>query len=100
MCIRDSLGFDLWEEVKNQLPAVNQEAFRDSVVGSINQRASQIYQQCVHIEKEAYHSRDRKIDRILTSKITGIPIMLALLALIFWLTISGEMCIRDSHKAP
>ncbi len=87
--LKQYLGFDLWEEVKNQLPAVNQEAFRDSVVGSINQRASQIYQQCVHIEKEAYHSRDRKIDRILTSKITGIPIMLALLALIFWLTISG-----------
>lgn len=31
---------------------------------------------------------DRKIDKIVTSKIFGIPIMLALLALIFWITVS------------
>ncbi len=31
---------------------------------------------------------DRKIDRIVTSKTFGIPIMLALLALIFWITVS------------
>ena len=34
-------------------------------------------------------SRDRKIDRWLTSKTTGIPIMLLLLGLIFWLTIAA-----------
>lgn len=33
--------------------------------------------------------RDRKLDRILTSKQTGIPIMLLLLCAVFWLTISG-----------
>lgn len=37
----------------------------------------------------SYSSRDRKIDRILTSKATGFPIMIALLACIFWLTIAG-----------
>ena len=35
------------------------------------------------------HSRDRKIDKYLTNRFTGIPIMIALLALIFWITISG-----------
>ncbi len=34
-----------------------------------------------------YKERERKIDRILTNKITGIPIMLAFLILIFWITI-------------
>ena len=33
--------------------------------------------------------RDRKIDRILTSKIFGFPIMLIFLGLIFWITIVG-----------
>lgn len=33
--------------------------------------------------------RDRKIDKVLTSKWTGIPIMLLLLGGIFWLTITG-----------
>ena len=34
--------------------------------------------------------RERKIDKILTSKITGIPIMLLMLFFIFWLTIAGS----------
>ncbi|MGH0053881.1 MAG: nucleoside recognition domain-containing protein [Sphaerochaetaceae bacterium] len=34
-------------------------------------------------------SFDRKIDKIVTSRIWGIPIMILLLALVFWLTISG-----------
>lgn len=33
--------------------------------------------------------RDRKLDRILTSKATGIPIMLLLLCAVFWITITG-----------
>lgn len=33
--------------------------------------------------------RDRKLDKILTSKRTGIPIMLALLGGVFWLTLTG-----------
>ena len=33
--------------------------------------------------------RDRKIDKILTSKIFGFPIMLIFLGLIFWITIVG-----------
>lgn len=37
----------------------------------------------------ASRSRDRKLDRILTSRCTGIPIMLGLLAFVLWLTIAG-----------
>lgn len=34
-------------------------------------------------------NKDKKIDDIITSKIFGIPIMLSLLGLVFWLTIQG-----------
>ncbi len=36
-----------------------------------------------------YHKRDRCIDKILTGKITAFPIMIIMLALIFWLTVRG-----------
>ena len=36
-----------------------------------------------------YNRRTRKVDKILTSKIFGIPIMIAFLAVLFWLTIVG-----------
>lgn len=65
------------------------EKLRDAVVGQLVEHAAEIYQKCVHLGNAAYLQRDRKIDRILTSKKTGIPIMLLLLAGIFWLTITG-----------
>ena len=43
----------------------------------------------VSFNRDSYNKRDRKIDRILTSKRTGIPIMLLALICIFWLTITG-----------
>ena len=48
-----------------------------------------IYSKTVTLNNPNYNMRDRKIDKILTSKITGIPIMLLLLAVIFWITIVG-----------
>ncbi len=52
-------------------------------------RSEIIYHQCVCLENPCYNGRDRKIDKFLTSKATGIPVMLLLLALIFWITING-----------
>jgi len=43
---------------------------------------------CV-FQNENYNMRDRKIDKILTSKKLGIPIMLLFLGIIFWITIVG-----------
>lgn len=40
-------------------------------------------------------ARDRKLDRILTGKLTGFPIMLAMLALLFWLTMVGANGISE-----
>ena len=40
-------------------------------------------------ENENYRERDLKIDKILTSKTFGIPIMILFLGIIFWITIVG-----------
>jgi len=48
-----------------------------------------IYRQCVTFSHETPHSFDRKLDKIVTSRIFGFPIMLLLLAFIFWLTMVG-----------
>ena len=43
----------------------------------------------IHVQNTPYRNFDRKVDKVLTSKIFGFPIMLLLLGLIFWLTIIG-----------
>ena len=47
-----------------------------------------------------YRNADRKLDRILTGRVTAYPVMLALLALVFWLTISGANYISQLISAP
>ena len=63
--------------------------YRDHLVAEITSAADYLYRSCVKTEKTGYHERDRKIDKILTSKVTGIPIMLLFLGGILWLTIEG-----------
>lgn len=65
------------------------EMFRDKIVTKIVQTCEEIGRCAVVYEQREYAARDRKIDKILTSKATGIPIMLLLLCGIFWLTITG-----------
>ena len=52
-------------------------------------KAEKICKKVCTFENENYSSRDRKIDKILTSKYLGFPIMILFLGLIFWLTIVG-----------
>ncbi len=52
-------------------------------------RAAAITAKAVTMDRAAADHRDRALDRVLTSKATGIPVMLALLALILWLTMAG-----------
>lgn len=52
-------------------------------------KAKALYETCVTIEKSDYNTFDRRVDSIVTSKIFGIPIMLCLLGVIFWITLSG-----------
>lgn len=62
----------------------------DYIVEAINNKAEQIANKVTSYENIDYNKKNKKIDRILTNKITGIPIMLLLFAGIFWLTIVGS----------
>lgn len=62
----------------------------DVLTESINNEASLISSKVVSYLNEDYAKKDRKLDKILTKKSTGIPIMIILFAFIFWLTIAGS----------
>lgn len=64
-------------------------AFKDMLVASVVRQAERCAAECVSFEKPNYYERDRRIDRILTHKVWGVPIMAALLLVIFWITIEG-----------
>lgn len=61
----------------------------DSIVTDIIEKAEYVAKSVCVYKNENYSLQDRKFDKILTSKKTGIPIMLLFLGLIFWITISG-----------
>ena len=71
------------KELKESAP------LQDFIVSDIVAAAEGIADKTVLSENNSGKSRERSIDRILTSRLFGIPIMLALLALIFWITIAG-----------
>lgn len=68
---------------------IDHELFSDKVVSHIVCYAEKISSRAVVIENEKYNRTDRKIDSILTSRTFGIPIMVGLLGIILWLTITG-----------
>jgi len=72
--------------LKNNIPKDN---LKDKIISSIVFKCEDICKNVCNFESVDYNSRDKKIDKILTSKIWGIPIMLLFLGLIFWLTITG-----------
>lgn len=71
------------------LEKLQQGDWRDSITAAQIRKAEEIADKCMTLHSENAHSRDRRIDRLLTSKRTGIPAMLLLLAGIFYLTIWG-----------
>jgi ferrous iron transport protein B len=79
------------EEAKELLEqaGIAGDSFRDRVVTKIVELCETIGRDSITYEKKEYAERDRKIDKILTSKSTGIPIMILLLLGIFWITIVG-----------
>lgn len=64
--------------------------FREQIVTHIIRACETVSREAVTLENRQYQQRDRRIDRILTSRITGIPVMLLMLFGIFWLTITGS----------
>lgn len=65
------------------------ENLEDEIVHALGIKAEQISEECITFNNETYYERDRKIDRLVTHKVWGILLMIALLGVIFWITISG-----------
>ncbi|GAB4416801.1 MAG: nucleoside recognition domain-containing protein [Anaerolineales bacterium] len=63
--------------------------FRDEIVKSLYSEAEIIARRAVKTAHEKKYDLDQKIDRIVTSPIYGLPIMLVMLAVIIWLTVVG-----------
>ena len=78
-------------EAKKNLKTVEitSKNFKDKIVADIMKKAEETSKEVCTFENKNYRKRDLKIDKILTSKIFGIPIMILFLGLIFWITIVG-----------
>lgn len=83
-----SQGVVLLEEVRS-LAAALAETFRDRLVQSLYAEAARITQAVVRTEGSRVQTWEERIDRIVTHPIWGLPFMLGLLALVFWITIVG-----------
>lgn len=68
---------------------MDEDSFRDIIVSNIVSHAENIAKKAVRYENSEYNTKDRIIDKIVMSKIFGIPIMIMLLGTIFWITIVG-----------
>jgi ferrous iron transport protein B len=64
-------------------------SFRDKIVESIYADAEAIASRVVHKDGTRRFDLDQRIDRIVTSKVWGLPLMALLLAGVFWVTIVG-----------
>jgi ferrous iron transport protein B len=98
--IEKYLGFDMRQDgdIRNRLleasvyldqNGISGDKLRDRIVARIVRLCEEIVCQTVTYGRADYAARDRKIDKILTSRLTGIPVMLLLLLGVFWLTITG-----------
>ncbi len=84
--VKDSLSL-AWEHLGKY--GITPSILKDRLVSSLTQRSQEICCDAVSFHNPDYSRPDRKLDQILTSPVFGYPIMLGMLAFIFWLTISG-----------
>ncbi len=68
---------------------LDEETLNDIVVQSVLKEAEALCRDVVTFNDPSYSRFDRRMDAFLTHRIWAYPIMLLLLALIFWLTIKG-----------
>ncbi len=73
-----------------QRAGISGAALRDLTVRTLVLEGEQIARKCVICRKDkGYSERDRKLDRFLTGRRSAFPIMILLLLLLFWLTLTA-----------
>lgn len=78
---------DIYKKIKSNYN--DKDKVKDIIVSTIIRKAESIAKKSIRYTKYNYNKTNRKIDKIITSKLYGIPIMLLLLGIILWLTIKG-----------
>lgn len=84
---QDKITKDIEELVNSKIN--NDVSFGDDIVSKIYDKAEEIAKDVVTVNDSRKIKWDKRIDDILTSKLTGYPIMLILLGLVFWITVEG-----------
>lgn len=69
--------------------------YHDGVIKGIVSRAGDVFESCVK-RANRNHSRDLAIDKVLTSAIYGFPVMLLLVAVVFFITLWGANYVSDA----
>ena len=91
------LGFDILGDgevlhallnVRMKYGLKNRQEVKDMIVTSLIEKGEEIVEGAAKTEGD-YHDFDRKIDKVLTSKWAGYPLMFLLLMFIFWLSITA-----------
>lgn len=76
-------------KVSKSVQSIYGDSLRDSIVKDIYSTAEVITKKVVTKKSQRKINFDKKIDDLLTSRIFGYPIMIILLGVVFWLTITG-----------
>lgn len=79
---------DVIKNAKEYLIKNNITNLKEKITETIIYKAEEINNEVVFFENKDYTKKDRKIDKLLTNKITGIPIMIISLMIIFYITIT------------
>ncbi|WP_100330271.1 nucleoside recognition domain-containing protein [Bacillus xiapuensis] len=79
-------NYNQFMQLANSLAA---EELRDEMVANIYQTSKALCEKAVTYQDQQKLQQTEKLDRIVTSKIWGFPIMLAMLGAVFYITIAG-----------
>ena len=85
--ITEYIGINLLEDKIIQNNILECQNF--NLVDKLVTKAEEIAEEVVSYDDKNYKEKDLKIDKITTSKLFGIPLMIIMLMVIFWLTIKG-----------
>lgn len=75
---------------------LKREKIRRMNAATIVKNAEETAQKVISYSKKSYAEKDRKIDRILTNKKFGYLVMILLLGVIFWITVSGANYVSEA----
>lgn len=77
------------ERERLRCAGIEGQRLQDMIASAISEKAREIASDTVFYTKSPYSLRDRKIDKLLTGKLVGYPLMVLLLLLVFYITITG-----------